>query len=89
MSRQFTLTRAEVVETDPAVLKARISSAAGSEMDAECVLRCLERLGTDPSIERYQMTQVIGRRLHGGASGNSWRLRAERAEVAGSEEPGQ
>jgi hypothetical protein len=67
---------------EPAALRARIITATGSESDADSVLRSLERLGSDPSIERYEMTQVIGRRAHGGASSSSWRLHAERAELA-------
>lgn len=79
MTRQFTLTRDEVSATDPATLRARIVSATGSEDGAASVLRSLERLGADPTIERYEMTHVAGRRMHGVAATGSWRIRAERA----------
>lgn len=81
LTRQFTLTRAEVVAADPTALRAMIVSATGSEAGAESVLRSLERLGTDPSIERYEMTHVSGRGVPGGAPSSSWRIRAERAGV--------
>jgi hypothetical protein len=78
LSKTFTLTRAEVADADAASLKAEIASVTGSELETASILRSLERLGTDPSIEYYEMTQVTGKRMHGGAATIAWRVRADR-----------
>lgn len=85
MKKSFTITRAELVASDEANLRTEIVKATGSEVDAASVLRSLERLGSDPTIDYYEITQVTGRRLHGGAATNAWRVRADR----GIEEPAE
>jgi hypothetical protein len=85
LKKQFTLSRAEVVAADPAVLRAEILTATGSETEADSILRSLERLGTDSSIEHYQVTHVAGRRAHGMAGSGSWRVHVERATAPGAE----
>jgi hypothetical protein len=39
-------------------------------------------MGTDESIEFYEMILVTSRRAYGGAATNTWRVRADRGEVA-------
>ena len=85
MKKSFTLTRAEVAAADAAALKAEIASATGSEIETASILRSLERLGTDPSIEYYEMTQVTGKRMHGGAATIAWRVRADRGATPDEE----
>ncbi|HSJ14169.1 MAG TPA: hypothetical protein VK939_07130 [Longimicrobiales bacterium] len=84
MNHSFTMTRAEVVNSDSAALKASIVSAAGSESGAESILRSIQRMGTDPSIEYFEMTRVSGHRKYGDISNATWRVRADRGAV---EEP--
>jgi hypothetical protein len=78
MSKSFTIPLAHVDGADPAALRAEITSETGSEMETDSILRSLERMGTDPSIEFYEMILVTSRRAYGGASTNTWRVRADR-----------
>jgi hypothetical protein len=78
MERSFAMTRAQVVDADAAALKAAIITAAGSELGAESILRSLERIGTDPSIEGFEMTEVRASRRYGESAISSWRVRADR-----------
>jgi hypothetical protein len=78
MERTFTMSRAQVVAADPSTLKAAIVSAAGSETGAESIMRSLERLGSDDSIEFFEMSEVRGSRRFGGAAPAAWRVRADR-----------
>lgn len=78
MKKSFRMTRAEVVTTDPASLKAAILGATDSESGTESILRSLERMGTDASIESFEMMEVAGARRHGGAGPAGWRVRADR-----------
>lgn len=85
MKKSFTITRAELVASDEASLRIEILRNTGSETDAESVLRSLERLGSDPSIDYYEISSVSGRRMHGGAATNAWRVRADRGVVEPAE----
>lgn len=84
MNNSFTMTRAEVVNSDSASLKASIVTATGSERGAESILRSLERMGTDPTIEYFEMTQVSGHRRYGSTSNATWRVRADRGHIEDS-----
>jgi hypothetical protein len=74
----FALTRAQVVDSDAATLKASIVAETGSELGAESIMRSLERMGTDESIEFFEVTEVAGSRRVGGAPSAGWRVRADR-----------
>jgi hypothetical protein len=92
MERSFTLTREQVVSADPATLEASILAATGGERGANSIMRSLERMGTDPSIEYFEMTEVPGSRRFGGAVPSAWRVRADRGvteEPGLTEEPGR
>jgi hypothetical protein len=82
MSKSFTIPRADVAGATEAALRAEITNATGSEIETDSILRSLERMGTDESIEFYEMILVTSRRAYGGASTNTWRVRADRGEVA-------
>ena len=78
MQKSFTITRADVTSDDLDSLRPEILSVTGSETEAASIMRSLERIGTDPSILAYEMTQVTrGPRL-GGVSTSAWRVRADR-----------
>jgi hypothetical protein len=55
-----------------------VRAHSGSDEAAESILRSIERLGTDPSIDRYEMTATKGR-PHSRASGVAWSVRAIRS----------
>ncbi|CAN5872002.1 hypothetical protein BH23GEM9_BH23GEM9_28860 [soil metagenome] len=80
MAKSFTITRADVEAADAASLMSEIVKGTGNEVAAASVLRSLERLGSDPSIDYYEISQVAGRRVNGGPGTNAWRVRADRGE---------
>ena len=81
MERSFTMTRAQVHAASPDALRAKLISATDSESGAESIMRSLERLGTDPTIEYYEMSEVSGRSRYGGANSGAWRVRADRGRT--------
>lgn len=74
----FALTRAQVVDSDAATLRASIVAEMGSEVGADSIMRSLERMGTDDSIEFFEVTEVAGSRKVAGAPAAGWRVRADR-----------
>ena len=82
MPKTFTIPRTDTVANDPRSALPQIIDATGSQVEAESIMRSLERLGTDPSILFYEMTLVVrGPRL-GGVSTSAWRVRADRGAPA-------
>ena len=79
MKQSFTIQRA-VVAGDPSALRAEVVEAIGSETEAAGVLRSLERMGTDESIDFFEISPVTGRRTHAGPVSNTWRVHADRGE---------
>ena len=78
MERSFTITRAQVLTADPATLKARLSSATDSESGTESILRSLERMGTDPTIQYFEISEVSRPGRPAGSTSGAWRVRADR-----------
>lgn len=79
MKQSFTIQRAAVAG-DPSALRAEVVEAIGSEAEAAGVLRSLERMGTDPTIDFFEISPVTGRRTHAGPVSNTWRVHADRGE---------
>lgn len=80
MKQSFTIQRAAVADGDPSALLADIIEATGSEVEAAGILRSLERMGGDPTIDFFEITAVTGRRSYGGPETNTWRVHADRGE---------
>ncbi|HEX2166481.1 MAG TPA: hypothetical protein VHG09_04510 [Longimicrobiales bacterium] len=78
MKQSFTIQREAVAAGDPSALRAEIIEAIGSEAEAAGILRSLERMGTDPTIEFFEISPVTGRRTHAGPVSNTWRVHADR-----------
>jgi hypothetical protein len=78
LKNSFIITRAEILAADADALKASIVVATGSESGADSILRSIERMGTDDSIEHFEMTEITGSRRYGGAAPAGWRVRADR-----------
>ncbi|HSJ10285.1 MAG TPA: hypothetical protein VK928_10235 [Longimicrobiales bacterium] len=78
MNKSFTISRADILAADPAGLLNECIKGTGSEVEAASVMRSLQRMGSDPSIESYDVIQVAGRRMNGGAATSAWRVRADR-----------
>lgn len=85
MTQSFRMTRTQVVDADAASLKATILAETGSESGAESIMRSLERMGADASIEYFEMTQVAASRKYGATAPAAWRVRADRGIVAEEE----
>ena len=81
MTQSFSLDRYRcAVITDPA-LREEIQGYTGSAAATSRILSSIERFGSDPSIERYEMTPQQQRVSRAGA-GVTWTVRAVRL-VAG------
>jgi hypothetical protein len=78
LKNSFIITRAEILAADADALKASIIVATGSESGADSILRSIQRMGTDASIEHFEMTEIRGSRKYGGAAPAGWRVRADR-----------
>jgi hypothetical protein len=78
MAESFTIKPAAVEAADRTSLRAELMSATGCETETDSILRSLERMGTDPSIEFFEIIPVTGRRAHGGPATRTWRVRADR-----------
>ena len=78
MKQSFTIQREKVAAGDPSALRAEIVDAIGSETEADGILRSLERMGTDPTIEFFEISPVTARRTHAGPVSNTWRVHADR-----------
>lgn len=80
MKESFTIKRAAVTDADPSSLRADIISATGSETEADGILRSLERMAGDPTVDFFEISPVTGRRSHGGPQTHTWRVHADRGE---------
>jgi hypothetical protein len=77
VKKSFIITRATLDTADAAALLSELVEGTGSELEAASVLRSLQRMGVHPALEYYEITQVSGRRMHGGPVTNAWRVRAD------------
>ena len=84
MRRSFTLPRTRVLGADNAALMLEVADHTGSEDEAASILRSVERLGSDASIDCYEMTPKIVQRTHREAAPVVWNVRAVRY---GSDDP--
>lgn len=80
MKQSFTIQREKVAAGDQSALREEIVSATGSETEADGILRSLERMATDPTVDFFEISPVTGRRTHGGPVSNTWRVHADRGE---------
>ena len=78
MKRSFTLPRTRVVGADSTTLMHEVAVHTGSEGEAESILRSVERLGADVSIDSYEVTPKTVQRAHRGAAPVVWSVRAVR-----------
>ena len=78
MSRSFTIDRTAVMAGDRPGLLREVIGHTGSEDQADSILRSLERLGSDASIDYYEMTPATAQRRYVGAPSVVWTVRAVR-----------
>jgi hypothetical protein len=81
MSRPFTIRRDSVIAGDQPRLMQEVVGHTGSTEEASSILRSLERLGSDTSIDYYEMTPTSAKRRFVGAASVVWSVRAVRAEL--------
>jgi hypothetical protein len=77
VKKSFIITRATLDSADAAALLSEIVEGTGSEQEAASVMRSLERMGVHPALEYYEITQITGRKMHGGPVSSAWRVRAD------------
>jgi hypothetical protein len=77
MNRSFTITQAEIAASDAETLRATILALTGNDREAASIMRSLDRMGADPSILFFEMTEVSANRHYAAAPG-AWRVRADR-----------
>lgn len=80
MSRSFTIRRDSVLADDQPRLMREVVGHTGSEAEASSILRSLGRLGSDTSIDYYEMTPSSSRQRGIGAS-VVWSVRAIRRDL--------
>jgi len=85
MKQSFKIPREAVAGADPSALLADIVEATGSEVQAAGILRSLERMGDDPSIDFFEISAVAGRRTNGAPPTSTWRVHADRGEPEAEE----
>lgn len=76
--QSFSLPRAFVLNSDQHTLLQEVASHTDSSDAAEGILRSLERMGSDDSIRRYEITPTTAQRAYRGAARISWSVRAVR-----------
>lgn len=82
MSRSFVIRRASVDAENQPQLMREVVGHTGSEEEASSILRSLERLGSDASIDYYEMTPSNSRQRFI-KSTVVWSVRAVRNERLG------
>ena len=79
MTREpFIIERAHVAATDWLTLKRELYDHTGNEHEASSILRRIESLGSDPSIDHYEITPAANpnRDAYPGAAEAIWHVRA-------------
>lgn len=79
MSRPFVIRRASVDANDQPNLMREIVGHTASEEEASSILRSMERLGSDASIDYYEMSPSNSRQRHSKPA-VVWSVRAVRRE---------
>ena len=82
MSRSFMIRRESIDSGDQPRLMREVIGHTGSEEEASSILRSLERLGSDASIDYYEMTRSTNRQRFI-KSAVVWSVRAVRSERMG------
>lgn len=75
MREPFTIQRSHVAATEWFALKREIFSYTGNEQEASSILRNIERLGSDRSIDHYEITPNANDRVYPGAAEVIWKVR--------------
>lgn len=78
MASSFSIQRTHFATTPASDLHEEIREHTGCEEEATSIMRCIIRLGGDPTIRRYEMTPTASRRTYAGAPPVTWSVRAVR-----------
>ncbi len=78
MAKSFWINASQFNSTSAAgSLESEVRSHTGCDSEAESIVRSIERLGSDPSIRRYEMSPSR-KASQGRTSPTSWSVRAVR-----------
>jgi hypothetical protein len=78
MATSFSVSRPRFAADPDAALRHEVRAQTGCDVEASSIMRSIERLGTDPSIRRYEMTATTKKLGHSGAAPVTWSVRAVR-----------
>ncbi|MBW3628520.1 MAG: hypothetical protein KY464_04400 [Gemmatimonadetes bacterium] len=78
MASSFSIAPSRYAADPEAALHEEIRSHTGCDMETSTIMRCIERLGFDPDIRRYEMTPTTKKLGHRGSAPVTWSVRAVR-----------
>jgi hypothetical protein len=78
MANAFSIARSRFSNSSGDDIRAEIRSHTGCDNEASSILRSLERMGSDPSILRYEMTPAKTKRFSQRPMTVVWSVRAVR-----------
>ena len=78
MSSPFSIVRSRYAADPEAALHEEIRAHTGSDVETSTIMGCIERLGVDPTIRRYEMTPTTKKLGHRGSAPVTWSVRAVR-----------
>ena len=78
MTGSFSIVRSRYAADPEAALHQEIRSYTGCDAETSTIMRCIERLGVDPTIRRYEMTPTNKKLAYSGAAPVTWSVRAIR-----------
>lgn len=86
MKEPFTIQRAHIAATDWYTLKRELFSHTGNEHEASSILRSLESIGSDPTIDHFEVVPSPNpnRGVYPGAAEWLWKVEPVRSRGAGS-----
>ena len=86
MKEPFTIQRAHISATDWYTLKRELFSYTGNEHEASSILRSLESIGSDPSIDHFEVIPSPNPNagVYPGAAEWLWKVEPVRTRAAGA-----
>ena len=74
----FSIARTRYAGLSAPALRKELRDRIGSASEADSIARCMERFGSDESIQFFEVIPQAARRTHYRAPGSTWTVRAVR-----------
>ena len=78
MASSFSILRPRHAAGADTALHQEIRAHTGCDVETSSIMGCIERLGVDPTIRRYEMTPTTKKLGHRGSAPVIWSVRAVR-----------